>query len=435
MTSQSYDAVIIGGGPAGATAAAVLAQHGRRVLVVERGQYPRFHIGESLMPETYWTFKRIGVLDKLKRSSHVKKYSVQFYNASGTMSAPFYFDERNPHECSQTWQVVRSEFDEMMLDNAREKGAEIWQPANVVDVLEEHAGAASIQSPNSNSQNGHLPRVVGAVVEMPDGRRVNVNAKVVIDATGTNTMLGRRYNVRNPDPKLRKASVFAHYKGAFRDPNPRDEGATLVCQIQGAPGWFWYIPLHSDIVSIGIVADIDYLIKGRGKPEQILAEEIAKCPIVDERLRSATRVSPVHVLSDFSYNAKVAAGDGWVLIGDAFTFLDPMYSSGVFLALKSGELAADAVHAALAAGDTSAARLGAWGDHFYAGVQAIRKLVYAFYTPDFSFGKFTKMHPEFKDNITRLLIGDVLNRDVDRVFEPMGRMIDLPEEIRLQQPA
>ncbi|MFN0137504.1 MAG: NAD(P)/FAD-dependent oxidoreductase [Phycisphaerae bacterium] len=446
---MQYDAIIIGGGPAGATAGAILGQYGHKVLIVERGNFPRFHIGESLMPETYWTFKRIGVLDKLKGSEHVKKYSVQFYNASGTMSAPFYFDERNSHECSQTWQVVRSEFDQMMLDNAADKCCEVWQGCNVVDIIsdrgegsdeatkrrsdavqnETHAlRLTAIQNPKSKIQN---PKVRGVVVEKSDGTREELLAKVVIDATGTNAMLGRRFGVREPDPKLRKASVFAHYKGAFRDPNPRDTGATLVCQVQGAAGWFWYIPLKDNIVSIGIVADIDYLIKGRGKPEQTIVEEIAKCPIVAERLQSAERVSPVHVLSDFSYNSKVAAGDGWVLIGDAFTFLDPMYSSGVFLALKSGELAADAVHAALVAGDTSAARLGAWGDDFYAGVQAIRKLVYAFYTPDFSFGKFNKMHPEFKDNLVRLLIGDVMKRDVDAIFDPMGKMVDLPTDIRL----
>src|SRR6185312_6347650 len=132
---MTYDVVVIGGGPGGATVATLVADAGHKVLLVERGRFPRFHIGESLMPETYWTFKRLGMLPKMKASRFVKKYSVQFTNASGRDSAPFFFDEMSPHECSQTWQVVRSEFDQMMLANAVEHGAEVWQNANVTDVL------------------------------------------------------------------------------------------------------------------------------------------------------------------------------------------------------------------------------------------------------------------------------------------------------------
>ena len=416
---NQYDVIVVGGGPAGSTAATVLADHGRRVLIIERANFPRFHIGESLMPETYWVFKRIGMLDKLRNSHFVRKYSVKFANPSGRESAPFYFDERNPHECSQTWQVLRSEFDKMMLDNVVAHGAELWQPASVLDPLLEPA------------DNGALPRVCGVIVEK-DGEQLPIYAPVTIDATGTSALLSRRFNIRQPDPDLRKAAIFAHYKGALRDPGERDEGATLVLAVAGQRGWFWYIPLPDDIVSVGVVGDIDYLIKGRGKPEQTLTEEIQKCPAIMPRMAPATRVSPVHVLNDFSYNSKVCAGDGWVLIGDAFTFLDPMYSSGVWLALKSGELAGDAVHEALAAGDTSAARLGIWGDPFYAGVQAVRKMVYAFYSPDFSFGKFVRAHPEFKNNVTEVLIGDVFRPEVHKLFEPMGKYFPVPKDIRLE---
>lgn len=420
---RSFDVVVIGGGPAGSTAATVLADHGRKVLVVEKMNYPRFHIGESLMPETYWVFKRLGMLEKLKQSPFVRKYSVQFVSANGKESAPFYFDERNPHECSVTWQVLRSEFDGMMLENAVEHGAEAWQPASVVDVLLEP------------SPQHWLPRAKGVVVERADGSRVTVAAKVVIDATGTTAMLSKRFGIRQRDPDLQKAAVFAHYEGAFRDPNPRDEGATLVLSVQGHRGWFWYIPLQNDVVSIGVVGDLDYIIKGRGTPEEILAEEIDRCPVVAKRLDNAKRTSPVHVLSDFSYNSKVCAGDGWVLIGDAFTFLDPMYSSGVLLALKSGEAAADAIHDALLADDCSADRLGLWGERFYEGVQAVRKMVYAFYSPGFSFGKFVRAHPERKNNVTEVLIGDVFRPEVHDLFEPMGQFCALPESIKLEKEA
>lgn len=417
--SDTFDVIIIGGGPAGSTCATVLADHGRKVLVIERMNYPRFHIGESLIPETYWVFKRIGMLDKMKRSHFVRKYSVKFANAQGKESAPFYFDERDPRENSQTWQVLRSEFDKMMLANAVEHGAQVWQPAHVIDVLLE---------PSSSHR---LPRVRGVIVER-DGEQWPIYAPVVVDATGSAAMLSRRFNIRQADPGLHKAAVFAHYQGAIRDQGERDEGAILIVAVHNERGWFWFIPLPNDIVSVGVVADIDYLIKGRGRPEQVLEEEMAKCPALQPRLAPARRVSPVHVLNDFSYNSKVCAGDGWVLIGDAFTFLDPMYSSGVFLALKSGEAAADAIHAALSAQDCSAARLSAWGDSFYEGVQAIRKMVYAFYSPGFSFGKFIRANPDRKNNVTEVLIGDVFRPEVHELFKPMGQMCTLPESIKLE---
>src|SRR5687767_11869087 len=148
-----YDVVVIGGGPAGTTAATILADAGRKVLVVERGRFPRFHIGESLMPETYWTFQRIGVLEQLKQSHFVRKYSVQFVTASGKESQPFFFDEMNPHECSVTWQVVRSEFDKLMLENARRHGVEVWEASNVVDVILDDA------------ENDDLPKATGVIVQ------------------------------------------------------------------------------------------------------------------------------------------------------------------------------------------------------------------------------------------------------------------------------
>ena len=420
--NESYDVVVIGGGPAGATVGALVAAAGHRVLIVERTKFPRFHIGESLMPESYWTFERLGMLPKLKNSDFVKKYSVQFVNASGKESQPFYFDEMNPHECSQTWQVVRSEFDRMMLDNAAERGATVWQEANVTDVTLEP------------SPDGGLPRATGIVVQHKcEAAPHRIAAKVVVDATGTNALLSRKLGIRKPDPKLRKCSIFAHYKGARRDAG-KNEGATLVLSLRNNEGWFWYIPLPDDIVSVGVVGELDYLVNGRGTPEQTLDEEIRNCPGLDDRMTDAVRVSPVHVLSDFTYRANRCAGDGWVLVGDAFGFLDPIYSSGVFLALKSGEMAADAINEALAKGDTSGEQLGKWGHTLGDGMQAIRKLVYAFYTSGFSFGQFMRAHPEYKKNLVDLLIGDVFRPEVNAIFEPMSATVELPAPVPLEQP-
>src|SRR4051794_17022278 len=421
--ARSYDVVVIGGGPAGSTVAAILAEAGRKVLVVERTRFPRFHIGESLMPESYWTFERLGMLPKLRASDFPRKYSVQFVTASGRDSAPFYFEDRKPHECSVTWQVDRATFDTMMLDNAAEHGADVWQEANVVDVLMEP------------SETDDLPAARGVLVRRKgEDKPVRVEAKVVVDATGMNALLSRRLGIQKKDPNLRKASVFSHYKGCRRDEG-KNAGATLVLSTKQNDGWFWYIPQRDDVTSVGIVADVDRLIKGRaGTPEEILNEELANCPGLEDRMKGATRCGPVHVLSDFSYRASRCAGDGWVLVGDAFGFLDPMYSSGVFLALKSGEMAADAINEGLAKGDTSAAQLSKWGDDLAGGMGIVRKLVYAFYTPTFSFGKFVKAFPDKRDDVTAILVGEVFRPEVEDVFRPMSTMAPIPESIPLEKP-
>ncbi|QOV91152.1 NAD(P)/FAD-dependent oxidoreductase [Humisphaera borealis] len=418
---ETYDVVVIGGGPAGSTTGALTAEAGNKTLVIERSKFPRFHIGESLMPETYWVFKRLGMLPKLRDSNFVKKYSVQFVTATGKESQPFYFDERDPHERSQTWQVLRSQFDEMMLDNAADKGATVWQETNVNEVIMEP------------SDTDDLPKAVGVVVTRPGEAPRRIGAKVVVDATGLNALLSKRLGIRKIDPKLKKASYFAHYKNCTRDPG-KNGGATLVLANQENDGWFWYIPLPDDITSVGIVGDLKRLSQYQGTPQEILEAEIAKCPGLLPRLANAERVGDVHVLSDFSYRATRCAGDGWVLVGDAFGFLDPMYSSGVFLALKSGEMAADAINAAIASGQPDAMNLSKWGDELSSGMQTIRKLVYAFYTPDFSFGKFVKQYPHHQDDVTALLVGEVFRPGAEDLFEPMSTMAPIPSSIPLDQP-
>ena len=198
-------------------------------------------------------------------------------------------------------------------------------------------------------------------------------------------------------------------------------------------GWFWSIPLPDDVTSIGLVGPPQELWAAHGDdPQTTLQEAIRTCPGIATRLTQATQISPVHVTTDFSYRAGSVAGDGWVLVGDAFGFLDPIYSSGVMLALKSGELAADAIHEALAADDLSARRVGCFADHFVAGMQLIRQLVHAFYDPEFSFAKFTREHPEYRGHIVRILTGDVFNDEAGKVFDAMRGWVDLPEPITLQ---
>ena len=397
--SPEYDVVVIGGGPAGSTTSTLIAQQGRRVGLFERERFPRFHIGESLIPETYWVLKRLNMLPKMQQSHFVKKYSVQFVNASGKLSAPFYFWDNKPHECSQTWQVVRSEFDKMMLDNAREHGVDAHEGVHVLDVLFEG------------------DRAVGVRIKDAQGERREVRASVVVDASGQAALLQNRFKLRLWDPILNKGAIWTYWEGAYRDTG-RDEGATMVLQTADKKGWFWYIPLHGNVVSVGVVAPFDYLFKSREGHEHTYQEEVERCPAVKQRVSSGRRVTGYFVTRDYSYRSTTVAGHGWVLVGDAFGFLDPLYSSGVLLALKSGELAAEAILTCLESGDVSGAQLGAWGAMFNEGVDRMRRLVCEYYD-GFSFGQFVREYPELRGTVTDLLIGDLFTNRVDKVWGPM----------------
>jgi flavin-dependent dehydrogenase len=397
--SVQTDVVVIGGGPAGSTVSTLIAQQGPKVTLFERETFPRFHIGESLIPETYWVLERLNMLPKLKASPFTQKHSVQFVNSQGRESAPFYFWDNKPHECSQTWQVVRSEFDQMMLDNAREHGVEVHEGVRVHEVIFEDG------------------RAVGVTVRGAGGSFRDVRAKVVVDASGQNGLLMNRLNLRVWDPILNKGAIWTYWKGAYRDTG-RDAGATLVIQNGNRQGWFWYIPLHDDVTSIGVVAPFDYLFKGRGPYADTYDDEVQTTPGVRERVASATRATGIFATKDYSYRSKQVAGDGWVLVGDAFGFLDPLYSSGVLLALKSGQLAADAIVEGLKKGDTSAAQLGGWGDNFNRGVDRMRRLVCEYYD-GFSFGAMVRKYPEMRGPLTDLLIGDLFEDRVDKVWGPL----------------
>ena len=408
--SEIYDAVIIGGGPAGASAAALLAEQGHRVAVLEKETFPRYTIGESLIPHCYFPLKRLGLIEKLKKSAFPKKYSVQFAGLSGSVSQPFYFFQHREHESSQSWQVSRSDFDKMLLDNAEEKGAEVVYSTTASKFL-----------------TGENDQILG--VEDSTGKKWH--AKMTLDASGRNGFATTRLGWRIRDQFLNKVAVWRYYKGAKRDEG-LDEGATTVAYLPET-GWFWYIPLQDDTVSVGIVAERDYLFSETKDLEEIFDREIENNAWIKEHLACGKQSVAAQVTGEFSYRSKYCAKDGLVLIGDAFTFLDPVFSSGVFLALKSGGLAADSVHQAILNDDFGASNFDDYSKTLCNGVENMRKLVYAFYDEKFRFSSLLSKYPELRGDLTDCLIGDLF-KDFGPLFSAVSEFAVSPEPLPHGQP-
>ncbi len=408
MQGDDAEVIVIGGGPAGATVAALLAEKGRRVIVLEKGVFPRYHIGESLMPFCWYTLDRLGLVEKMDEIGFVKKSSVQFVTGDGRSSRPFYFSEHYDHPSSTTWQVERADFDLMLLDRARELGAEVRESSAVTGLIEEGG------------------RCVGVSVRDGDGVDYALRAPLTIDASGRDALVQSKRKWRRRDPLLNKVALWTYYRGAKRDPG-LDAGATTVAYLP-EKGWFWYIPLKDDIVSVGITAERDYLYREGRDPATIFAREINNNEWIAEHLAPGEQFGRYWSTGEYSYRSEFCAGDGLLLVGDAFAFLDPVFSSGVFLAMKSGEMAADAVDAALAAGDVSASRFAAYGEELCSGLAAMRSLVCAFYDQGFSFGALVKAHPEVRGDLTDCLIGDLF-RNFDALFGAVATFAELPPQI------
>ena len=415
VKNDCYDVIVIGAGPAGSSAATVLAENGRRVLVLEREKFPRYHIGDSLIPFTYHPLERLGMIERLKESAFVKKYSVQFISPDGNASQPFYFFNRYDRESvAQTWQVMRADFDLMLLDNAKKKGAEVIEEITVKELIWDDES------------------VVGVRATTKEGEEVEFFAPLTFDATGKEAFTATRNGWRERDPYLNKIAAWAYYEGAVRQEGI-DEGATVVAFVP-EKGWFWWIPLHENRVSLGIVAEGKYLSRdGVRKPQEMLEREIENNKWVKENLGPAKRISEFYITNEYTHHSRHCGTQGLLLLGDAFCFLDPVFSSGLMLALKSGVMAADAAEEAFEANDLSPERFTEYSLTLREGIENMRKLCYAFYNENFSFAELVKKHPDIAGDVTDCLSGDV-NKDFTKLFECIGDFCDVPEVLELGTP-
>ncbi len=386
-----YDVAIIGGGPGGSTVATALARAGRRVLVLEREKFPRFHVGESLLPFNLPIFERLGVAEKIRAAGFQKKHGAFFWNEETGGVRPVDFarglDDRHPF----AYHVKRAEFDDLLLRHAEESGAEVREETSVARVLFEG------------------DRAVGVVAQPRGGEEEEIRARAVVDASGQDALLSRQAGTRKFDPKLKRAGLFAHYEG-IRWPEGQKPGDILLPIDRGV--WYWIIPFSDGTCSVGAVFE-PALGKSEAGDAASLEERferlVERSPRMREFLAGSRRTSRAFGISDYSTSSARAAGEGWVLVGDAATFLDPVFSTGVFLAMAMGMHAAEALDRALEKpGTARAADLLSYAKAANRLVGRFRRFVYAFYDPVF-FEAFCSKEPldRMRASITTILSGGV----------------------------
>jgi flavin-dependent dehydrogenase len=387
---QFYDAVIIGGGPGGSTAATFLARAGRRVLLLERERFPRFHVGESLLPYSLPILDRLGVAEKVRAAGFQTKYGAYFWNdmtGEGTRPVVFAnaFNDRHP----MAYQVKRADFDDLLLKHSEESGAEVRQETAVEQVLFENGRAVGVRARGRD----------GAVADIP--------ARAVVDASGQGAFLSKQLGTRRFDSKLKRAALFAHYEG-IRWPAENQPGDILLPIDAGV--WYWVIPFSDGTASVGAVFE-PQLARQSGAPELTARFDwlIARSPRMPKLLEGSRRTSDVHAISDYSAASGKMGGDGYVLVGDAATFLDPVFSTGVFLALATGERAAAAVDRALTKrGRLDAKDLVRYEREARKLFARFRRFVYNFYDPVFFEAFCTPNPPEkMRQAVTTVLAGGV----------------------------
>jgi FADH2-dependent halogenase len=361
-----YDVAVIGGGPAGSAAAAKLARLRRKVVVFEKDRFPRFHIGESLLATCNEFFAELGVSDKIRAAGFTEKWGASFGPADGSTEAYADFTASGQVPFPQTWQVKREVLDDLLLRHAADCGARVRQETRVYEVMFDADGATIAAG---SSDEGTVER-----------RRLRVRA--VIDASGRLGFLARKLRLRADEPRLANIGIYAHYSGVPRLDGRRTGDIRIVGRDD--MGWFWFIPVSPELMSVGVVLRREVFDSWpRMSPDEALERAIADTPAAAALMRGAKREWPVRVEKDFSYQASQYAGDGWLLAGDAGSFLDPVFSTGVTIALESGIEAATALDRALETGDLSRRAFAVFEKRSRARYLSFRRFVLAFYTPNF----------------------------------------------------
>ena len=323
--TDTCDVVVIGGGPAGSTISTLLAREGRRVVLLEKDHHPRFHIGESLLPGNVPQFEALGIKDKIAAIG-LPKYGIEFVRPDLDYASYVDFVEGWNPERDMTWQVRRSDFDRILFEHAEESGALAFQGAKARNIAFDDEGA-TVQ------------------VSHEDGSRRSWRARYVVDASGRDTLLANQFKSKARNRRHNSTALFGHFTGARRLEGRR-EGNVSICWFEH--GWFWFIPLADGTTSVGAVCWAHYL-KQRDKPlTEFFYDTLALCPELHDRLRDATLVDDkIHATGNFSYTSTHCTGDRYLMIGDAYSFIDPMFSSGVFLAMNGAFMGLEVVTTAL----------------------------------------------------------------------------------------